>query len=62
MAAPQPPTDALRPVSRPLPRGEVTGWIAPGLEPLLDSFIANFTERGEVGDEAVRDAVRRGVG
>lgn len=49
MAALQPPTDALRPVSRPLPRGEVTGWIAPGLEPLLDSFIANFTERGEVG-------------
>lgn len=32
-----------------LDAGPLTGTVAPGWEPVRDAFVANFTERGEVG-------------
>jgi len=49
MTEPNRPDNTLQPVSRPLPLGQVEGWVAPGMEPLLDCFVDNFTSCGEVG-------------
>ena len=32
-----------------LPMGVVSGWCAPEFEPLLEAFVRNFTDRGELG-------------
>jgi CubicO group peptidase (beta-lactamase class C family) len=36
-------------VTSTLDAGPLTGTVAPGWEPVRDAFVANFTERGEVG-------------